>query len=803
MESLLQDIRYAFRSLTKSPGFTIAVVLTLALGIGPNSAIFSLIYQTLLKPLPYAHPERLVSVDWQFGGDGIINSVTATQFAYWRDHSRSFSAAGGFADAGSGFNLVSGGAPEFARGQLVTAGLFPALGVPPALGRGFTDDEDRPGGPNAVIISDGLWRRDYGGDPRILGQLVRISGVPYPVVGVMPPGFVLGDQASDVWMPMRLVDDPKDQGHNTQMIARLAPGVTLAGARAEMPALLAGLRDQVPGHVGPKEHGVVLRPYHAVLVADVKPQLLMLLGAVGLVALIAIANAAGLFLGRAAARRHEVGVRAALGADRWDLVRPLLTESLLLALIGGGVGLVLASWTLDGLRTIGAGTLPVTRGAALDWPVLAATLLLSLLTGLAVGVVPAFTASRAEVQDSLRATGRALGGASQRARSVLVVSEVALSLVLLVGAALLIVSIGDLWQVQPGFDARDVSTVQVSLSGPSFTTAAAVSRFESQVSAAFAAQPGVRAVGTSTSLPVERGLNEWVEGLKDGKRTQTYVEARAVSGDYFGALGIALERGRAFGPGDIATAPRVAMINAALAKVYWPDGSALGNQIWVDGKPAEVIGVVGDVQEYGLDQTPPRMVYVAQAQQSDGMTRAVSNWFLTNWVIKTSQPLAEPVARRIIAAIDPALPVVSVRTMTDVIGGWLSPRRFVATVLEFFAALALALAAVGIYGVVAYSVSRRRREIGLRMALGASRGDVVRLIVRQGARLALAGAVAGGIVSLAATRVLGSLLFGVSPANPIVLAGAALTLVGVAVAACYLPAARATRVDPVVALRTE
>ncbi|HYK12327.1 MAG TPA: FtsX-like permease family protein, partial [Gemmatimonadales bacterium] len=565
----------------------------------------------------------------------------------------------------------------------------------------------------------------------------------------------------------------------------------------------AGLRDQFPGHVGPKEHGVVLQSYHDILVEGVKPQLLMLLGAVALVALIAIANAAGLVLGRAAARRHEVGVRAALGADRWDLVRPLLTESLLLGLAGGAVGLALASWTLDALRAVGLSALPATHGATLEWPVLAATLLLSIVTGLAVGLVPAVAASRADVQDSLRAAGRAVAGASQRARSILVVSEVALSLVLLVGASLLIVSIGDLWRVKPGFDARDVSTFQISLSDPSYSTASAVSQFESQVSAALASEPGIRGVGTSTSLPTERGLNEWAEGLKDGKRTQTYIEARAVSGDYFGVLRIPLQRGRTFRAGDVATAPRVAVINAALAKVYWPDGSALGNQIWIDGRPAEVIGVVGDVLEYGLDQTPPRMVYLAQAQQSDGMTRAVSNWFLTSWVIKTTQPLSEPALRRIVASVDPTLPVVTVRTMTDVIGSWLSPRRFVAMLLEVFAGLALLLAAVGIYGVVAYSVNRRRREIGLRMALGASRGDVLRMVVRQGAHLAVIGAVVGGIISLAATRVLGSLLFGVSPTNPVVLLRAALTLFGVAVAACYLPAARATRVDPVEALRTE
>jgi predicted permease len=801
METLLQDLRYAVRRLAKAPGFTIAAVLTLALGIGPNTAIFTLIYGVLLKPLPYVHPERLVSVDWQFGGEGIINSVTATQFTYWRDHSRSFAAAGGYADAGSGFNLVSDGTPEYVRGQIVTADLFQTLGVVPARGRPFSADEDQAGGPPAVIISDALWHRDFGSDPQIAGKVLRISGAEYPVVGVMPLGFVLGDETSDLWLPMRLKPDPRDQGHNTQMIARLAPGITLGQAQAEMPGLLAGLRGEVPGHVGSKEHGVVLRPYHTVLVADSRPYLLLLLGAVALVVLIAVANAAGLFLGRTAARRHEVAVRRSLGAGRWALARPLLTESVVLALAGGAAGVLLGAWTLDLLQARSAQALSA-RPVQIEWPVLAVTLALSIVSGLVVGLGPVLRVIRSDMQESLGGGDRAIRG-SQRARTVLVTTEIALSLVLVVSAALLIVSISDLWRVRPGFDPSHVSTVQVSLSGPAFTTAADVSRLESTVSAGFAGLPGVRAVATSTSLPVERGLNGWVEALRDGKRAQTYVETRVVSGDYFGALGIPLQRGREFAPSDAAGAPRVAVINAALAKVYWPDGGAVGNQVWVDGNPCEVVGVVGDVLEYALDQTPPRMVYVLQTQESDGMTRAVSSWFLTSWIVKTDLPLGETTVRRLIRSVDGTLPVVSVREMNAVLAGSLSPRRFVASLLELFSGLSLLLAAVGIYGVVAFSVTQRRREIGLRMALGATHQDVLGMVLRQGVRLAVAGAVLGALGSLAATRVLGALLFGIHARNPVVLAGAAGMLILVALVACYIPARRATRVDPVVALRME
>ena len=802
MEALLQDLRYAIRTLAKSPGFALVAVLTLALGIGPNTAIFSLIYGALLKPLPYHEPDRLVSVDWQFGG-GMINSVTATQYTYWKAHGRSLASAGGFVDAGSGFNLVAAGVPEFVRGQLVTADLFKTLGVFPARGRPFSAEEDRPKGPPAVIISDGLWRRDFGADPEVLGKTVRISGAEYPIVGVMPRGFVLGDQSSDLWLPMRLDPDPRDQGHNTEMIARLAPGISLAQAQGEMPGILAGLREDFPGHVGPKERGVVLQPYHEVLVADSRPTLLLLLGAVGLVLLIAVANATGLFLGRAAARRREVGVRAALGAGRWALARPLLAESLLLALAGGAVGLALGTWTLDLLRATGARALPIVQSIRLEWPVLLVTFALSAVAGVIVGVIPAIEALRVDLHESLREGDRALGGATHRMRSILVGAEVALSLVLLVSAGLLIVTIGDLWRVRPGFDPGGVWTVQASLSGPAYSSSAQVARFEDRVSAGLAALPGVRAVGSGSSLPVERGLNEWVTGLKDGKQTQTYVEARIVGGDYFGALGIPLRRGRAFTAGDGAHAPRVAVVNEALASVYWPNGDALGNPIWVDGTPCEVIGVVGDVQEFGFDQEPPRMVYVSQAQEADGMTQAVAGWFLTAWVVKTAQPLAEAQVRRVFGTADAAIPVVSVRSMDAVISNWLAPRRFVTALLELFAGLALVLAAVGLYGVVSFSVGQRRREIGLRIALGATRRNVLAMVLRQGLHLAIGGAVVGVVASLAATRVLKSLLFGVHAGNPLVLGGAAVALTIVALVACYVPSRRATQVDPMVALRTE
>jgi len=804
---VLNDLRFALRSLRKSPGFTSVTLLTVALGIGVTTAIFSVVQAVLLRPLPYPDPDRLVQTAWVWraGSADATDALTATQYAFWKGHARSFSGTAAFAQPGAGFNLVAQGEPAYVRGQLASADLFPVLGVGPMLGRGFLPEEDRPGAPTVAIVSYGLWRQRFGGDPGVVGQTVSINGTSHTIVGVMPPGFRFGATTADIWLPLRLVADPRDQGHNTEVIARLAPGVAIQQAQAEMPGLLGAFRQAFPEQgVRDNSGGVLLRPYRQLLVDDVRETLLLLFGAAGLVLLIAAANTASLFLGRVVARRQDVAARAALGAGPWALVRPLLAESLLLSLAGGAVGVLLAGWSLDGLIVLSPRDLPLADQVHLDPTVLATAFGLAALTGLAAALFPALRIPRGNLQPWLQGTNRALGGARQRGRSVLVATEIALSTVLLVGAGLLIASLAQLWGVRPGFEPERVWAVQMSLPSGKYRSTNQVWRFESQVIDRFDALPGVSAVATASSLPLERGLNIWITGLGDGNREQTYIEARVVSPGYFRTLGIPQLGGRAFSDGDGPNAPRAVVINQALARQLWPGASAVGRQLLsFDGWPAEVVGVVGDVREFGLDKPAPKTMYIPVTQMPSDFLTTINSWFLTSWVIRTAAPLDLANVKRAVADVDPTQPVVSLRTMTQVIDGWLAPRRFVGTLLGLFAGLALLLAVVGVYGVVSYSVSRRTREIGLRAALGATRQELIGMVLGQGVRLALGGVVIGLMAAVGLTRFLRGLLFGVRPTNPVVLIAAGLALGGVALLACWLPARRAARVDPIEALRHE
>ncbi len=800
MSSVLNELRQALRALRKSPAFTLAAVITLALGIGPNVAILSLIYGTLLKPLPYRAPGRLVEVAWQFGQGSAIDALTASEYTYWKTHSPALRESGAYSGSGGGFNLVVGGTPSYVRGEYVSAELFRVLGVRPALGRDFTPDEDRPHGANAALISYGLWQGRFGADSAVIGRVMQLNGADYPVVGVMPRGFTFDAPSADVWLPLQLSVDPRDQGHNTSVIARLPAGVSLAEAQRAMPAMLARFRQDVPGHVGPHERGVLLKPYRSALVADVRTPLLLLSGAVGLVLLVAVADVAGLFLARADARRREVAVRAALGAGGWARGRLILIESVVVAIAAGALGVVLAAWSLELLSHVGARALPALQSARLDLPVLAGTFALSVVVGILSGLTPGWRAARAGSRETLAGTDRALGGKTQRGRSVLVATEIALSLVLLTGAGLLLASLVRLLDVRAGFDPNGVTTVQMSLTGPGYGTAAAVSRFESAVTSRLAALPGVTAVGTSSSLPLERGLNVWITGGAAGPEHQTYVQQRVVSGDFFSALRIPLMRGRFFDASDVAGSGKVALVNATLAGRLWPDGDAVGREI-ADG--LRIVGIVGDVHEMGLEYPAPNILYVPQVQLSDAATRMVNGWFPTAWVVRAGRPIAAAAVRGVVRTVDPAQPIVSVRAMDDVVSGSLATRRFIAMLLELFAGLALVLAAIGVYGLITYAVGRRRREIGLRVALGATRPAVLTMVLRQGLVLAVAGAAIGLVGAVALTRFLRSFLFGIGTADPLVLGGASIVLIGVALVASWLPAHRAAAVDPMTALRSE
>ena len=803
MRTLWQDVRYGARTLAKSPGFTAVAVLALALGIGANTAIFSVVNAVLLRPLPYSEPERLVHVYWRWE-KGAGDSISAATYAFWKEHARSFEEAAGYAPTNSGFNLAGGAEPMRVRGLRVSEGFLRVLGARPALGRDFAPEEDQPGGPCAALVSQGLWRDYFGADAGVLGRQVELNGRACSVVGVLPADFHFASPV-DVLLPMQLRVEPKDQGRNTAMIGRLRRGVSAAQAQGEMDALMPEFRQTYPGHARPSESGPLLVPYQQSLVGGVSRLLLTLFGAVGLVLLIACANVANLLLARGSKRRGELAVRAALGAGRWRLVRQLMTENMLLALAGGAAGLLVAVWSVPVLVSLSPAGLPRAGEIGLDSGAVAFAFLAAAATSLLFGLVPAWQGSRVDLNESLKAAagkgGAARGG---RLRGALVVAEVALSLVLLVGAGLLVQSFLRLHSVELGFDPSNLTTMQVSFNSAKYAGTAQLWEAQRRVVERLRALPGVEAVATVPSLPMERGLNNYLTLDGPGGETGASVESRAVGGEYFRALRIPLLRGRALADADAAGAPRVVVVNEALAGRFWPGRDPLGERVYVDHEWREVVGVAGDVREVGLDQPVRPTVYVPAPQVSDGMSVMTSRWFLTSWIVRTSGPAdVAPAMRAALREADPSLPVANVRPMGDVISGSISSRRFVLTLMGAFAALALVLTAVGLYGVLSYQVSQRTHEIGIRLALGARPRDVMRLVVVRGMELALAGIAVGLAGAFALTRLMTSLLFGVSATDPATFVAIPVLLASVALVANYIPARRAARVDPTTALRYE
>ncbi len=802
MDAVLQDLRYAIRNLRRTPGFTLIAALTLALGIGPNTAIFSLIYGLMLRPLPYQDPGKLVVGTWAFQQGQAMNGVTTAEYTWWAQHQQVFSGMAAATSEGAGYNLELAGQPEYVRGQRVSVGLFPVLGVRPAAGRWFLAGEDQRGGPPAVIISWALWQRRFGGSPDAIGRIIPLNGGSYPIVGVLPSGFTFESAGVDVWLPLWLQVNPGDQGHNTMLVARLAPGISLEQAQAQMPRMLAEFDRELPGHVTKGERGMFLQPLRDVMIEDIRPIVLLLFGAVALVVLIAVANATGLLLGRATSRRHEVAVRAALGASRWALMRAMIAEGVVLAIAGAAVGLLLARWTLDLVNRAVSGNADVLSVTSLDLPVLLMTLVLSLIVGTVVGVIPALQRPANNVSSTLQETARA-GSGRQFWRTGLVVGEVALSTVLLAGAVLLMVSISRLWSVSPGFDTAGVTVIQTSLPGGKFATTEAVGQFESRVIERVSRLPGVTLAAAASSTPLERGLNGGVWGVRHGKQVSEYTEGRVVGPGYFATLGIPVLRGRAFDETDRASSAQVVIINKALARRFFGDEDPIGQTIGYESRQRLVVGVVADILDRRLDQPATQTLYMPQAQESDQMSVLINGWFLTSFIVRSRAPLDRVSFERVMADVDPAQPVASVRTMEEITAGWLAPRRLVGLLLEVFAFLAVVLAGIGLYGVIAFAVNQRRREIGLRMALGATRNEVMHLVLGQGFRLSFLGAGIGVVAAFLSTRFLRTMLFGVQATNPVVLGVAAVDLVVVALIASYLPARRAARVDPMVALRAE
>ncbi len=812
MGTLRQDLRYALRVLVRSPGFTAVAVLALALGIGANSAIFTIVNSVLLRPLPYPESERLLLAVRKYPR-GHTATISIPKFDYWRRHNRVFENLTVFDVVGAGYNLSDGGEPERLRGVRVSAEFFQVVGVSPALGRGFLAEDDRPGNPHVVVINHGLWKRRFGGEAGVIGKTLTLGGEGYTVVGVMPAGFQFYPEA-DIWTPLQPVVKSTDVSNYLICLGRLKPGMTRERAELEMQGVARQLRQDNPRLMGETE-SIGLNSLHEELVGDVRPALLVLLGAVGCVLLIACANVANLLLARAAARNKEIAIRVALGAGRFRLIRQLLTESALLALAGGGVGLLLGFWGLKLLLASSPAKIPMVV-IGMDVRVLGFTLAVALLTGVLFGLAPALNASRPDLNETLKeGTSRStVGLGRRRLRGLLVVGEIALALVLVVGAALLIESFVRLRNVHPGFDPRNVVTMQMSLTGPKYADTARVDGFYRQVLQRVETLPGVEAAATVTNLPFEQGpdMPFNIEGRADTDDNPG-AQWRAITPDYFRVMKIPLLRGRYFTLGDTGQSAPVIIINQALARRFWGDKDPIGQRITVGrvmGKelaesPRQIVGVVGDVKEFSLDKPAPLAMFVPASQVLPSVNALLNRLLPTTWVVRTAgEPLsvANSVKREILA-VDRQQPVANIRTMEQVFSESIARQSFNMLLLGVFAGLALLLAAVGIYGVMAYSVSQRTHEIGIRIALGAGRGEVARMVVGQGMVLALSGVLIGLAAAFGLTRLLASLLFGVRPTEPSTFVGVSVLLAAVALVASYIPARRAMKVDPMVALRYE
>jgi putative ABC transport system permease protein len=816
MDAFRQDFRYAFRRLRSHPAFTTIVVLTLALGIGANTAIFSVVNTVLLRPLPYRAPEQLVTIYHYYAGLNHLEApVSAIGFRDYRDRARDFSAVA--VEAEWNVNLTGFGDPQRLRGTRVSGLFFQTLGVPAALGRALLPEEDAPGRNREVVVSDALWHRLFGGARSAIGQTMILDGVPYDVVGVMPASFRDPFRRDvDVWTPLALPPEVFTPNQYTNewlsLVARMKPGVTLDQAARDMRAFATQLQRDY-ADTFPPDWTLEVKSLMEVSTGKIRPALLVLLGAVGFVLLIACANVANLLLARAAARTREVAIRTALGATRWDLVRQLLSESVLLSLVGGALGLALAYWSIRALVAFNPSNLPRVSELGIDGHVVIFTVVVSLATALLFGIAPALQSARGAVHGALKEGGR--GGSADRGglrvRRALVVAEVALALTLLTGAGLLIKSVARLQGVDPGFDPGHLLTFSLSLPTAKYPSDTAQRQFFEAALDRIAQLPGVRAVGATSNLPFSGGWSTGsfnVEGYTPpANGNGPWGDIRVATPDFFRTLRIPLLCGRTFTSQDRPDGAPVVVVDEELARRYFGRGEdPIGKRIWFgDRTPTEstryltIVGVVGHAKQEGLDAEPRVQVYAPYAQAGrfgiTGLEIAVRT--------AGAPTAAVPAVRAAIREVDRDQPMSSIRSMDEMIETSMGQRRLSMVLLALFSGLALALASLGIYGVMSYAVTQRSREMGIRLALGATTSDVLRLVVRQGMVLVLIGVGAGVAAALALTRVIASQLYAVRPTDPITFGTVALVLSAIALLATLIPARRATRVDPVVTLRDE
>jgi len=802
MDSILKDIRYGLRSLLKRPGFTAIALIALALGIGANTTIFSLVNAVILQPLPYKDPDRLVWVYGNIRNGGNRASVSPLDFLDYRSQNKTFEQFAASISINLSMNLTGSGEPERLTASSITGNYFDTFGVRPALGRGFSLENEKTGQDQVTVLSHALWQTRFGGDPNIVNKTIILDGKPYQVLGVMPAEAVL-PQPADLWVPLNFesnLDMKRRQAHFLRPMGRLKEGVTFAQARADTDLIAAQLEQQYPD----SNTGWSLRlvPLREILVGGSRTMLFILFGAVGLVLLIACANVANLLLVRAAARQKEIAMRTALGASRGRIIRQMITESLLLAIFGGVLGALLAMVGIKLLVSLSGDNIPRTANVKIDATVLVFTLFISFATGLIFGLAPAFRTMKEDLIDALKDGMR--GGSEarlkNRTRSLLVVFESAIAVMLLIGAGLLIRSLIALQRVDPGFDSNNVLTMRIDLPRQRYNPPEKNANFFQQLETRIAGLPGVEAVGLITELPLSGQPNDMpftVEGRPAVTSNQAFgADFRRVNQNYFNALRIPLLRGRNFTEQEVRQSDKVIIVSQQLVETVFPNEEALGKRLitGIRNEPFEIIGIVGDIRHRSLQAEPYATMYFPTHQ---------ANWM--NLAIRTHGDPLNLVSgvRKEVNALDPDLPIAAVKPMSEWVALSVAGARYRTTLLGVFAVLAMILAATGIYGVMSYSVAQRTQEIGVRMALGAQPVDVLKLVVRQGMLLALIGVAVGLAGAFALTRVMSSLLFEVSDKDPITFVVVAALLMAVAFIACFVPARRATKVDPLVALRYE